>query len=302
MKTLFLSIVLSITQIIVGQSAIPNYLLLQNKNNSLKLITNRFKANKTQSINENDYGTLQEKNYFNNKENQEIKNKYKHPNPDYTTYFFFPTGYNLPKHSVFYQNHMIGINSIHYAISDYFTIGGGIELISSIIISTFSEQTTLVGYIKPRFSFKLNKQLHIGTGVTLISTNRTFEYNNKKSHFIPLINAVITYGNKDKNISIGGLFGNLPDYDHTYSIVGSGMLRVSNRVILLSENYLTIYQPEENYDIDKAKKNSENLLSFIEGLRIVGKKFGFDLGVILNNEFETIKIRYPFIGFSYRFK
>ena len=117
-------------------------------------------------------------------------------NPYATQGLFFPTGIGLKKGEGNYQNLMVGLNSVHYGITDNFSIGGGLEIITFAITGK-----PAVVYFEPKLSYSFTENVHVSGGTYLFAGG--FD-TNLGTAALPFAN--LTYGNRDNNITIGTYF------------------------------------------------------------------------------------------------
>ncbi|MCC5941257.1 MAG: hypothetical protein JJU37_06910 [Balneolaceae bacterium] len=152
---------------------------------------------------------------------------YWYSNPQATRYFFAPNAIGLEKRKGYYQNTWVFFNNVNYGVSDNFSVGGGI-----VPLFLFGASSTPV-WILPKVSFPIAKdKLHLGAGAMIGGVIGA------ESDPLGIFYGVGTIGNRDKNLSVAigyGYAGN--EVSSTPLINVSGMIRVSRRVYLLSENY-----------------------------------------------------------------
>jgi hypothetical protein len=156
------------------------------------------------------------------------KNKAWFRNPFATQGLFFPTGLGLKKGEGNYQNLMLGLNSVQYGITDYFSLGGGLEILS--LISTGSPA---VVYIQPKLSYSLSNNWHVSGGVYLFTSGRNFSSN---SGIVALPFANLTYGNRDNNITVGTYVSTQGGQGGKLFLIG-GQIRTVRQFSLISELY-----------------------------------------------------------------
>jgi hypothetical protein len=109
---------------------------------------------------------------------------------------FFPTGIGLKKGEGNYQNLMVGLNSVHYGITDNFSIGGGLEIISFALTGK-----PAAVYVEPKLSYSFSDNVHVSGGTYIFAGG--FD-TNLGTGALPFAN--LTYGNRDNNITIGTYF------------------------------------------------------------------------------------------------
>lgn len=205
------------------------------------------------------------------------KGRYWFINPHATRYFFSPSAFNLKKGEGYYQNTFIVLNSVNYGITDNFSIGGGLELISTLLGQP-------VFFITPKLSFKVSHNLHAGAGAMYINIggegSATLAY------------GVATLGNTDHNLT-GGIGWGIAAGEGSSSPIGtiSGMTRVGRRIALVSENWLIpSFEGRGVYPV------------YSYGMRFFGEKLAVDLGFINNGEIaEELTIGVPWVSVTIKF-
>jgi hypothetical protein len=179
-------------------------------------------------------------------------------NPQSTRYFWAPNGYGLRKQEGYFQNTWVLFNQASYGFSDHISVGLGM-----IPLFLFAGTPTPI-WITPKFSIPLVKDvINVGGGVlvgTLIG---------ETSDPVGLAYGVATAGNRDANITFGMGYGFVgSDFGETPVFTLSGMVRVSRKGYLLTENYLI-----------SAEGESFTLLSL--GGRTVWPKVSVDYGLLI---------------------
>lgn len=211
-------------------------------------------------------------------EDSEFRNGiYWFPNPNATRYFFSPSSFNLKAGEGYYQNSYLVFNSINYGITDFFSIGGGFEL-----ISTFSAGEPIY-YLTPKVGFELTDNFNVGGGLLFLGaageTNFGITY------------GTATYGNRNDNATLGlgwGFFDG--EFSSKPNITLSGMKRIKKRLSLVTENWFVPIEDNSHYGI----------LSY--GLRFFSERIAVDLGFINNKDIaEGIAIGVPYVDFVIAF-
>lgn len=179
-------------------------------------------------------------------------------NPQSTRYFWAPNGYGLRKQEGYFQNTWVLFNQASYGFSDHISVGLGM-----IPLFLFAGTPTPI-WITPKFSIPLVKDvINVGGGVlvgTLIG---------EASDPVGLAYGVVTAGNRDANVTFGMGYGFVgSDFGETPVFTLSGMVRVSRKGYLLTENYLI-----------SAEGESFTLLSL--GGRTVWPKVSVDYGLLI---------------------
>jgi hypothetical protein len=198
-------------------------------------------------------------------------------NPYAAQSLFFPTGISLKKGEGNYQNLMVGLNSVQYGITNNFSIGGGLEIISLV-----STGNPLFVYIQPKLSYSLSNNLHVSGGVYLFGTGGSFSSN---SAIFALPFANLTYGNRDNNVTFGTFFSTQGNQSGQLFLL-SGQVRAARKFSLVGEAYI----------IDSG------VLITIGG-RFMTETFNLNFGLfspgIIDASVSTFAI--PYIGFTIPF-
>lgn len=163
-----------------------------------------------------------------------VKKKEVLHNPNATRYFFGPSAIPIDKGWGYYQNAYLLSNSVNFGLTKSFTLGGGIII-------------PLLFYVTPKVGVKVSENLYAGAGLIAGST---FIPDAVLSGGIPF--GVITYGSDEHNLSIASGYGFLweeGDFTQTHYPITtiSGMSRISNRIQLVSENWIIPYKHTQEY-------------------------------------------------------
>jgi hypothetical protein len=208
------------------------------------------------------------------------------PNPFPTKYFFSASAINLHKNEGYYQNTYLFMNSVNYGFTDYFSIGAGLEVLSTFGSLTSGDKFTPICYIAPKVGFKVTEKIHLGAGLTFINVGDFFGNSG-----IGLASGLATYGSIENNVTlgIGSGFSFKNEYMSNVSFSLSGMTRVSKRLALVTENYL-IPVDDHYYGM------------YSYGMRFIANKISVDLGFINNKDIvKVIFIGIPYVDFSVKF-
>ena len=219
-------------------------------------------------------------------ESENFKNgEYWFPNPNATRYLFAPSAFNLKKGEGYYQNAYLIVNSANYGITDYFSIGGGFEFLTAFI-----EETSPILFLTPKVGFKLNNKFSVGAGtIAGIYPYYTRDENIPNSKVGGILYGVATYGNLDRNLSVGMGAGYMDNeiYDKPILTV-NGMVRISPKVALVTENWFIFH--EEIFGI------------ITYGVRFFGEKIAVDLAFANNSDiFGFMFIGIPYVDFVVNF-
>lgn len=199
--------------------------------------------------------------------------KFKFNNPNPTRYFFGPSAIPLNSKSGYYQNVLLSSNFINYGITDNISIGGGLELISTI-------NSSPIWFFNPKTGYMLRENLYAGGGIFLIGIG-------VDENVASLAYGLFTYGNKNTNFTLATGYGLIGGERTTFApVMANGTYRINNVISLLSENYIF---PDENVDI--------NYIG-IQGIRILSKANVFDIGLIVSPTiFDGFTPALPFVGY-----
>jgi hypothetical protein len=212
------------------------------------------------------------------------KRTFKLANPFPTKYFFTQSAINLQKGEGYYQNTYVFLNSVSYGFTDYFSIGAGVEILSTIG-SISSNVFSPTWYIAPKVGFKVSDQLYLGGGVTFANIGGFFD--NAK---IGIGYGLATFGSTEHNLSIGltNVFS-IDDQGNNTLITLAGMTRISERLALVTENYISA-------------SNDVGSSIFSYGLRFIASKTSVDLGFINNKDIiKSFFLGVPYVDFNIKF-
>ena len=217
--------------------------------------------------------------------------KYWFPTPLPGRYFFAPSAFTLNPGEGYYQNTMLVLNSFNVGVTKWFSLGGGIEF-----VSTFGSLTA--GHFKPTFfltpkiGFKAATNLRIGCGVIYAQVlGNEFQ--------LGTMYGVVTYGNPDYNITGGLGWGYAKTQDEVAlfqknpMITLCGTARIARKLAFVTENWVIPYS-------DDGKLVYSPLFSY--GLRFFGESLSVDLAFINNKEIvKVLFIGIPFVSFTVKF-
>lgn len=203
-------------------------------------------------------------------EHDEYTGAFRFPNPHDTRYFFGPSAIPIKKGKGYYQNLMVVGNFLNVGLTDWLSIGGGFEFISTV-------SGEPIGFLTPKVGWQVADKLHVGGGVFLGGMVSEFSFT------MPY--AAITYGTSESNVTLGGgsVYTNSEWMQNGMYMI-SATHRFSNSVALLTENYILPGLEDVNY-------------FGIHGIRILSEKNAFDLGVIAIPGL-TDGIPLPYVGYA----
>lgn len=212
--------------------------------------------------------------------------QYWFPNPNPTRYLFAPSGYNLKKGEGYYQNVWVLFNSFNVGLSDNFSIGGGLEFISTIGSIT-NDEFSPIFFITPKFGFQVSPKANAGVGLLYIN----IPMDEDESGGLGIIYGVGTLGSIEHNVTAGIGWGFVQgDFSGSPILTLSGMTRVSRKTSLITENW---FIPEGN---------GSYYPLFSYGLRFFGEKISVDLAFVNNGDIvQGIFLGIPFVDFVVKF-
>jgi hypothetical protein len=205
------------------------------------------------------------------------KGKYWFPNPNYSRYFIGP-GMQLKKGDGYYQNIDLLFNTVSFGLTNYFSIGGGVELTSAL-----AGKPIII--LMPKLGFKVTKSIWLGGGILYVNLKAL----NLSDDIIGgggIGYGSATIGNENNNLSLGIGFGYVGSrWSDKPVITLSGMTRISPRFGLVTENWFV-----------------PNYLIFTYGVRFIGERMSVDIGLVNSKDIvKTFAIGAPAI-FSFVFK
>ncbi len=257
--------------------------LKENRNDTLTLITEdlgpvRIPYSKIKKVEKVDYIVVK-------------KGKYWFPTPLPGRYFFAPSAFTLKTGEGYYQNTLLVLNSFNVGVTNWFSIGGGIELISTIGSITAGEFLPSF-FLTPKIGFKVANNFRIGGGFiyAMIAGNNLQ---------IGTMYGVITYGNPDYNLT-GGLgwgYSKSKEADAVFQknpmITLCGTARLGRKIAFVTENWIIPYTTNSGQKYTPV---------FSYGLRFFGETLSVDLAFINNKEiFEILFTGIPFVAFAVKF-
>lgn len=213
-------------------------------------------------------------------------NEYWFENPNATRYLFGPSAFNLKKGEGYYQNTMLLLNSFNVGITDYFSIGGGIEFLSTFITLSEGNFNPII-YFTPKVGFSVADNIHVGGGVLLASIPQFGETSNTG---LGMLYGLGTYGNLDHNVTATIGWGSVDGNSFNKPLITvSGMTRVAKKTALVTENWLiptdSSYEPIFSY-----------------GVRFFGENIAVDLAFINNWDIaQSLLIGTPYVNFVVKF-
>ena len=220
-------------------------------------------------------------------------------NPNSSRYFFAPSAIPLEKHTGYYQNVYLLYNSVSFGLTHNFTLGGGVVI-------------PLLFFITPKVGYKIRDNFYLGAGLI---AGTTLLPGAIISGGIPF--GVATFGNEENNFTVGGGYGLIweeGNFEQTHYPITTinGMLRVSKRIQLVSENWIVPFQRQVEIEYDDPNGNTietqtgrtetKLYMALSLGMRIlINSKSSVDFTPIYlyNNGDNGVVI--PYLDFVYKF-
>jgi hypothetical protein len=204
------------------------------------------------------------------------KGSYWRPMPHYTNYYFANSAFMLEKGEGYYSNAYIFFNSLNYGITDWLTVGGGLE-----IISTFASETPALGYFRIKAGKQLTNKVRLSGGLLTFTTS---ELDQSAS----LLFSSLTIGRKEKQTTLGLGFNLVDAGNQAVALNFSHMSRWRKRTAFVTENW--VFTGSDSFNI------------FTYGLRFFGPRLSVDLAFLNNAEIiEFLPIGVPYVGFQVAF-
>ncbi|MCE4217912.1 hypothetical protein [Aquirufa antheringensis] len=221
---------------------------------------------------------------------KEGKGQNTHP----TRYFFAPSAIPLKKGDKYYQNALFLVNSFQAGITDHFSIGGGLVVPFAL-------------FITPKIGYQVADKVHVGGGI-LFATSLIGGLN----FGVGTVYGSVTYGTKESNLTLNTGLGaynentglGRDDYNWKFAshpmFTLSGMTRVSNKVMLLTENWF-FSNKTVNYDANGQFLNETTAYNGIlsGGVRILLERSAFDVGFLVPTSIESGAI--PYLAYNIKF-
>ena len=178
-------------------------------------------------------------------------------------------------------------NSVQYGLNDNFSLGGG-----AVIPFAF--------FITPKWGYQVASKWHLGYGM-LAATSFIKDMN----FGLAVAYGSATYGTKEHNVTLNAGWGAVKQQDPNSSYAWRGarrpmftisaMTRISNRVMLVTENWLFSLN---EYDFQTETYTMKNRGILTGGFRFMGEKNSFDFGVLVPSG-EAVAI--PYIDYVFKF-
>jgi hypothetical protein len=231
-----------------------------------------------------------------------------YPNPNATRYFFAPSAFNLKKREGYYQNSYLILNSVNYGVTDHFSVGASLELLSTFS-SIASGSFEPIFLVTPKVGWEVHKDWNVGAGILYLSLpgfdddegyydeyGNYVENEDSKRSSAGIAYGIATYGDIERNVTLGlgwGFFEG--DIASQPIITLNGMIRVRENMSLVTENWFIPFG--EDFEV---RTTYYELMSY--GVRFFGKKLSVDLGFLNNRDLaKALIIGIPYVDFVVKF-
>jgi hypothetical protein len=216
-----------------------------------------------------------------------VRGEYWFTNPNATRYFFGPSAINLKAGEGYYQNTYLFLNSFNVGLSDFVSIGGGLEILSTFGVGGNGPQP--IFFITPKVGFPVAKKVHVGGGV-LYASIPNGDDDDKNRTGLGILYGVSTYGTDDNNIT-GGLGWGFIDGELSEKpiITIIAAARMSRRSSFVTENWIV--------------PNGSAYYTVVSyGIRFFGEKISVDLAFINSEDvLNVFPLGIPYVDFVVKF-
>ncbi|MEO1624537.1 MAG: hypothetical protein AAFV25_05225 [Bacteroidota bacterium] len=204
------------------------------------------------------------------KEDRLVNNEYWDDNPQANRYFFSPSAFNLKEGETYWQNGYILFNQISLAPTDNWTISFG-----TLPLFFFRGASTPL-WMSNKWGIPIKNskfRLAIGGAAGVLVGDGV--------RFIGGLNGTLTYGSEDRNISVSYSRTTFDSDTNAQDFLTiSGMRRVSSRLYLMTENWISV----------------NNFILFSFGARWAFNKLILDVGVSQALQFGSSIT--PYVGIA----
>lgn len=200
------------------------------------------------------------------------------PNPNDTRLLFAPTARCLKGGEGYFADYYLFFPMLAFGITDNITIAGGASIFPWIGIENN------LFYFMPKVGFNIGENFSLAGGALLVKIP---SFDDESNATLGICYGVGTVGSANSNLTAGIGFGYVDwEFDGTPLLMLGGQHRISRRVSLVSENWMTpgIDQP---------------LVSL--GIRFFGEKLSVDLGLLNTIGEDMIFPGFPYIDFVVKF-
>lgn len=216
--------------------------------------------------------------------------RYGFVNPNSTRYLFAPSAIPMKRGEGYYQNVWVTLNSLNYGLTDNISITGGIELITLFTTMSFGDPGVL-SFANIKVGTQVKEKLYLGGGILGGGVIGENDANGGIGY------GLLTYGNKENNITLGIGYGYLAgDWANRPIVVISAMKRVSSKVALVTENWIVSTHSEYSYQDyytgrQETSIHNDTYPVLSGAFRIMSENITFDLGLITAGEIYSSKTK-----------
>ncbi len=215
-----------------------------------------------------------------------VDERFENPHP--TRYFFGPSAIPIKKGEKYYQNALFLLNSFQIGITDNFSIGAGTLIPFAV-------------FITPKVGYHISKNLHLGGGLIVVNSLI------KESNFgIGAGYGSATLGSKEHNLTLNvglGAYKDLNDMKWKTAdkpmVTLSGMTRISDHLMLMSENWFVSANTVENDNLGNRIVETKILRLLSLGIRYLGNQNAFDVGFIAPSAGGIFA--FPYLSYNRKF-
>jgi hypothetical protein len=201
---------------------------------------------------------------------------------DRTRYLTSSSAFQLKKGDSYYQNNLLLLNSYHIGITDYISVGGGIEFVSPLLTEEFRPYI----FLTAKSSFQVVTNFRAGASFSFLF-NTDFTATNTR---VGLTNVILTYGTEKFNFTASTGWGFLKyEIEKRPNFTLSGMAYFTKKFALVTENRLL-------------PTNIGYYGLFSYGIRYSMKRLTFDIALFNNKDFkDMLPVGLPYFDLIVKF-
>lgn len=191
-----------------------------------------------------------------------------------------PTGRPLRKGDGYFSDHSVLFPGFGYGLTDWLSIGGGVSVVPGVGLD---EQ---LFYLSPQVGTRISERFALAGGA-LLAGSGDFK--------AALLYGVGTFGGPGASLTLGLGVGGARDGSHKPFrwtdrpiLLLGGTARLSNRLALVSENWILVGEPLSRQPIGLA-------------LRFLGDRLSADVGFVFLGELLDQGLPLPWLSISYHF-
>ncbi len=205
-----------------------------------------------------------------NREPFAANKKFFRTDPNTSRLFFAPTGRKLEKATGYFADYYIFFPTVAFGFTDHISMSAGMSIVPGLQSQLF--------YLAPKLTFEIEKNIGLGTGILVLFV--------PDDEPVDLGYAVTTFGSERNAVTVGVGLPLFSRADIKPIVMLGAETQISNRVKLLTENWLSTGRIEDS------------LIS--AGIRFFGDRMATDLalltfeGLFTSGGFPFV----PYVGFS----